>query len=390
VDGRAPKRPRQALPRLVMSSIRGATLVRAAVISAVAFSLLGGIAGGLMRAGVLDSGAAANAVLGHAAVSHATLMICGVFGTVIAVERAVASRLRYAFIAPLTSALGNISLLSGQFLWGAWLLVTAAVAFVLVSLVLVRRQFAAHTSLLAVGSLCWLIGALRYAIGADIGAPVGWWFAFLVLTIVAERLEMTRLLPQRVGARAWLLAALVTLLAGAFATGLAAVTGGLLYGAALSLLALWLGTFDIARRTVLARGLSRYIAVCLLCGYAWLFIAGLAWGATAMGWPARDIALHAIGLGFIFSMVMGHAPIILPAIAHIKLQFGRYFYGPPLVLHLSLGLRLVGGPFDERLRAIGAASNAVAIALFALSIVVAAVVWRTHRMAAARAGQVPS
>ena len=390
MDGRAPKRPRQALPRLVMSSNRGAALVRAAAIAAVAFSLLGGIAGGLTRAGVLDSGAAANAVLGHAAVSHAMLMICGVFGTVIAVERAVASRLRYAFIAPLTSALGSVSMLSGQFPRGAWLLVTAAVAFVLVSLVLIRRQFAAHTSLLALGSLCWLIGNLCYAVGADIGATVTWWFAFLVLTIVAERLEMTRLLPQRVGARASLLAALVTLLAGAFATGPAPLPGGLLYGAALSLLALWLGTFDIARRTVLARGLSRYIALCLLCGYAWLFIAGLAWGATAMGWPARDIALHAIGLGFIFSMVMGHAPIILPAIAHIKLQFGRYFYGAPLVLHLSLGLRLVGGAFDERLRTIGATFNAVAIALFALTIAAAAVAWHIHRIGAARSQEVLS
>jgi hypothetical protein len=41
-----------------------------------------------------------------------------------------------------------------------------------------------------------------------------------------------------------------------------------------------------------AAGLSRYMAVCLLLGYAWLAIAGLAWMATAAGLPLRDTALH--------------------------------------------------------------------------------------------------
>ena len=187
-----------------------------------------------------------------------------------------------------------------------------------------------------------------------------------------------------------LFAALVALLTGALVTERDPLDGGLLYGAGVSLLALWLGAFDIARRTVMARGLSRYMALCLLCGYVWLFVAGLAWSAMAIGWPARDIALHAIGLGFIFSMVMGHAPIILPAVARIQVQFGRHFYLPLLALHLSLALRLAAGPFDARLRQAGAALNAAAIALFALTIAASVLAWRARQIAATRVGQVAS
>ena len=91
------------------------------------------------------------------------------------------------------------------------------------------------------------------------------------------------------------------------------------------------------------------MAVCLLSGYVWLAVAGIAWAATALGWPARDAALHALGLGFLVSMMLGHAPVILPAVAGIKLQFGRFFYVPLALLQISLLLRLGGGAVDPSL-----------------------------------------
>ncbi len=125
-----------------------------------------------------------------------------------------------------------------------------------------------------------------------------------------------------------------------------------------------------------AHGISRYMAVCLLGGYAWLAVAGIAWAATAMGLPWRDTALHALGLGFIFSMIMGHAPVILPAIARIKLQFGWPFYVPLAALHLSLALRLGWGSLQFAQRVNGAELNAASIALFAVTVIGAAIAWR--------------
>jgi hypothetical protein len=342
----------------------------------VASSLIGGIAGGLLRVGVWLPATAGAAWLGHAAVSHAALMICGFLGTVIGIERAVAVKLRAAYLVPLSSGFGGLCLLLGRAEAGAWLIATAAAAFVVVNLVVVRRQRAAHTVLLLVGALAWLVGSLLHA--ADIGQAdaLAWWFAFLVLTIAAERLEMTRLMRRGATVQVSLFVVLAMMLLGAGGVTLRPAAGTLLYGISLMLLALWFGLFDIARRTVFTHGLSRYMAVALLGGYAWLAVAGAAWIGMAFGAPWRDAALHALGLGFVVSMIMGHAPVVLPAIARVKLQFGAFFYVPLVALHLSLMLRLGGGLTDVSLRADGAALNAAAIALLALTVAGAAGVWR--------------
>ncbi|MEO8656597.1 MAG: hypothetical protein ABI409_20925, partial [Ramlibacter sp.] len=226
-----------------------------------------------------------------------------------------------------------------------------------------------------------------FATAQESAATLSLWFSFLVMTIAAERLEMTRLMRRRPAAPVLLVGILAAMLLGAAASFSAPRAGGVLYGASLVLLALWLVTFDIARRTVFAQGLSRYMAVCLLGGYAWLAVAGAAWAATALGLPWRDTALHALGLGFIFSMMMGHAPVILPAIARVKLQFGSFFYVPLAALHLSLALRLGWGAVDAAQRATGATLNAAAIALFAATVAGAAVAWRIqHGAEGAREG----
>mgnify|MGYP000084737143 CR=1 FL=1 len=181
---------------------------------------------------------------------------------------------------------------------------------------------------------------------------------------------MQQLLP-------WVLASLsLALLLGAALSAVSPLSGGVVFGAALTLLALWLMGFDIARRTVFAHGLSRYMALCLLGGYGWLALAGLAWTATALGWPLRDAALHALGLGFIVSMMLGHAPVILPAVARVKLLFGAFFYVPLVALHASLVLRLGFGTLEPSLRTAGAALNAASLGLFALTVLGAALAWR--------------
>lgn len=353
-----------------------AAVLRGLLLGLIALSLISGIAGGLLRTGLpLGDGP----WIARSALAHAALMIGGFLGTVIAVERAVALRRRRAFAVPLASCLAALGLLCGLGAAAAWLAVAAALGFVAVNIALLRRQPAVHAHVLLLGALAWLTGNALFALGADTVAVLPWWFAFLVLTIAAERREMTRLMRRRPGSGLALLAIVAALLAGAALSGMPgpAAQGSAAYGAALLALAVWLFCFDIARRTVLTPGLARYMAVCLLGGYAWLAVAGVAWAATALGAAqARDAALHALGLGFVFSMVMGHAPVILPAVAGIKLRFGRAFYLPVLLLHLSLALRLLGGTVDPGLRALGAGLNTAALAWFALTLVGAVSAWR--------------
>lgn len=349
-------------------------VLRALFALVVAASLVAGIVGGLVRAGVTPT-AAASAWLAQAVVAHAFLMVSAFLATVIGIERAVAVKHRWSFLAPAGSGLAGLATLAGYASAAAWLALVAALIFVFVNAVVVSRQRAAHTVLLLVAALAWLAGSLFHAVGSLSGAVVPLWFAFLVLTIAAERLEMTRLMRRRDGATPSLLAALAVMLGGALVSGVEG-WGGLVYGAGLLALSVWLFTFDIARRTVTAHGLSRYMAICLLLGYGWLGLCGLAWAATSLGLPWRDAALHALALGFVFSMIFGHAPVILPAVARVKLHFTWAFYVPLGLLHVSLALRLFLSHQDPAFLRLGASLNAAAIGLFVLTVVASAVAWR--------------
>jgi hypothetical protein len=347
-----------------------ARIARLGLLAFAGASLVLGVAGGLARLGLAMPAGAANAT-----VLHGTLMIGGFLGTVIGIERAVALGGWSGFLAPLGSGLAALALIGGYVVPGAWLLVLASTALVAVGGVLARRQFAAHTVLLLVASCAWLGANVLFALGAGGDAIFSWGFAFLVLTIAAERLELTRLAPRRPGAQPLLLAVVATLLAGTALTVWRPIEGAVVYGLALVALAAWLFAFDVARRTIRLHGLARYAAVCLLGGYTWLAIAGAAWvGVALFGWPVRDLALHALALGFVLSMIFAHAPIIAPAIARVKIAFGPYFYVAPVALHLSLLVRFVPGlfyPGDPGARVLGGVLNALTLAAFAIVMVYA-------------------
>ena len=115
------------------------------------------------------------------------------------------------------------------------------------------------------------------------------------------------------------------------------------------------------------RGLPRYVALCLLAGYAWLGLAGglMATQGLQPGTATWDAALHALLLGFVFSMVLGHAPIILPAVLRVAVPFAPRLFAPLVLLHASVALRVAGGLAGSAgLRQAGAWLSVLAIAAF--------------------------
>ena len=120
------------------------------------------------------------------------------------------------------------------------------------------------------------------------------------------------------------------------------------FGLALVAIAAWLLKYDLARRTLHTEGFSRYAAVALLAGYVWLAIAGLAWAAAPFIEGLDDIALHALTLGFVFSMIFAHAPLVVPVIARVRMAYTPAFYAPLVLLHASVAWRaaaiFLGGP----------------------------------------------
>ncbi|MDK9703973.1 MAG: hypothetical protein OEL20_12625 [Sulfuritalea sp.] len=363
-----------------MADLRPAARVPLLVLGML--SLVGGVLAGLAR---LDWGVPATAA--NAAGWHGALMISAFLGTVISLERAVALGRGWAYAAPAAASIGGIALLAGApLILPKLLLVVAAATLVAASIQVLYRLVAPFTVILGAGALCWLIGNFAWLAGGPLTAAVPWWLAFLVLTIAGERLELTRFLPTPVAAHRLFFAIVGGILAGA-ALSLGEEDAGLaLFAAGLLALALWLLRYDIARRNARTTGLTRFIALCLLSGYAWLVLAGLLGlaGGFLPGHPWRDATLHAVGLGFVFSMIFGHAPIIFPAVVRVKIPYHPFFYLPLLVLHASLALRMLGGLDDAfALRREGGMLNAVALLLFVATMIASVVRGRRETPGAA-------
>ena len=328
-------------------------------------SLASGVLGGLARVG-LDALPAP----GSAVVLHGALMVSGFFGTVIALERAVALGKTWAYAAPLASGLGGLALLAGMPGAGFAMLVFGALALAAANAAIVRRQPSLESATLAVGAACWLVGNGVLLYGQPVSAAVPWWIAFFVLTIGGERLELSRYAPRPAVARHAFVAIAGAVPLAALLAACVGASGWRVQGAALLALAVWLWRYDIARVTARQQGLARYIGICVLSGYLWLAVGGLALlaGGVLRAGPLYDLALHALMLGFVFAMVFGHAPVILPAVLRVRIPYAAGLYVPLALLHGSLALRAAGDLTDHAaLRATGALGNAIAIAAFILT-----------------------
>jgi hypothetical protein len=272
---------------------------------------------------------------------HGMLLVLGFVGTLIALERAVALGHRAGYLAPGLLGAGAVALVTPVPLAaGRALLLAGTVALVAVYVPLWRRQRDDAVLVQSLGAVLAVGAATLWLGGVAVPVLLPWLVGFITLTIAGERLELARIaMGERAGG---VLVALA-------ATLVAAVTASVLWPASvpalgLALLALvgWLAVHDVARHTVRTDGLPRFMALGLLAGYFWLGVAGSVWllrGAVLEG-PAYDVVVHAAFLGFTISMVMAHAPVILPAVLRRRLAYHPVLLGPLVLLHASLALRL--------------------------------------------------
>ena len=327
-------------------------------------ALLGGLTGALVLLGIGMPSAAT-----HLAAAHGLLMALGFLGTMIALERAVALGARWAYASPLAAGLGGVALLVGapDVLAGA-LLLAAGIVLMAMYVAFDRIEVALHTRVQAVGALGWAVAALLWVAGRPVSAIIPWLAAFLVLVIAGERLELSRLGKLSPSARATFVAAALPFVAGVAVSLVLPDLGMRVAGIGLLALTAWLAAHDLARRTVRMQGVTRFIALCLLIGYAWLAVGGIAWlafGASVAG-SAYDTMLHAIFLGFVMSMVFGHAPVIVPAVLRVPLPYRPRFYAHLVLLHAGLLVRIVGGDLlgNQTLWQTGGVLNVIALLLF--------------------------
>ena len=308
--------------------------LRIALAVTAAASLVAGLTGGLARLGVV-------APVGDTADMHGAIMASGFFGTLISLERAVADGRLAALLVPALSAAGAVLLLLGYAEATAPLFLLAGLGLTLLTGLAAWKLPTLFTGLMTAGAVLWPIGTLYWMSGRTL-PEVGYvWLGFLIVTVVAERIELSRLLKPTLAARG-LLVVLVALFALALGLG-QPWEGSTLLSLALAGMALWLLREDIALRTVRTRGFARFSALMLICGYIWLIIAAVSLsllppGETIYG---HDAAIHAIAVGFILSMVFAHAPIILPAVTGAPVRYVPILYLPAALLQIAIGLRIV-------------------------------------------------
>ncbi|HTJ97689.1 MAG TPA: hypothetical protein VL381_09480 [Rhodocyclaceae bacterium] len=336
--------------------------LRILLFMAALISLVSGLLTGLARLGV-------SVPMQVQAGNHGAFMICGLFGTLISLERSIAMARPWVYLAPTASALGSLVLLSGvSDSAAAGLFSIAALLLVLASVVLWRKQPCVHLAVLGLGAVMWLIGNLVWIKSGLIMLAVPPWQSFLILTIAAERLELSRFVPVPALARRAFLLIVTAMSLGALLLATQARLGVVLFSVSLLTLMIWLMRYDIVRHTLRQKGLPRYIATCLSSGYIWLGVSALIMlaGEFVLASPLRDAALHAMLLGFVVAMVFGHAPIVLPAVTRLRLSYHRALYIPLLFLNASLLLRIFAGVVNDfELKQRAAEGNVISLLLFA-------------------------
>lgn len=320
-------------------------------------------------AGLLRLGWAVPKLTPSLAMAHGPLMVSGFLGTLITLERAVALKQKWMYLPPLLAGLGGLSTFMIPSLpFGPVLLTLASLGGVAILTEINRREHALHTVTMLLGSLTWFAGNLLWLFGWQIFQIVFFWQAFLVLTIMGERLELSRVLRPSQLQNILFGSLVVVLLAGVIIVTFNGQVGTRLSGASLLLMGVWSARNDLAWRNLRHKlPLTRYIAWCLVPGFVWLGIGGglnLIFGAQTAG-PRYDATLHVVFIGFVISMIFGHAPIIFPAILGAPINFQASFYLHLILLHISLAVRVVADYGNWHvLRMWSGLSNEVAILLF--------------------------
>ena len=342
---------------------------RAWLMVGAGISLLAGLDGALLLLGVWSPVTST-----RLSEWHGPLMVLGFVGTVICLERAVALGHHLAFLVPAVSGLGVIVLLAplpfDSARAGLALLTLAQLGLLTIYVPLWQRSHDDAIVIQGAGAFCAAGAAALLTTGVHVSQIVGWLACHMILTICGERLELSRLTMARNRALPALCLAVVAAL---LVSVVSPAIGWRVLGVVLIGLAVWLCRHDVARGGLRRGGQAAYIGTLLMVGYLWLATAGIV--CTVQGPPISrsgyDAVVHSLFLGFTMGMILGHAPIILPAVLQVRLKWTTLFWLPAFLLEASLLVRIGIGDGLDRSAAVQAGGIVNVLSLLTLVAVVA-------------------
>lgn len=301
---------------------------------------------------------------------HGVFMVFGFLGGAIGLERAVAyqagapNRPKWGFLAPAFAGIGSALMViealpfvsretpvaplafmanNPQALPGfAWTLSMAALTGIYLGVW--RRQQSVAVLIQLLGAFLGVCGIALWARGVDAQIMAPWWMAYLVLTIVGERIELAR-----VAFIAHNIEWLILFASIAFAVALPVClinpsVGYPLLGVTLGSMLLLAITHDTARKTYKIKGVTGFMGTCMLVGYTWAILAAAIWIFSPSGFEGywRDMAIHGLAIGFTMSMVAAHASMIIPSITRRPMKYHPVLWVGWAVMQIGLLLRLLG------------------------------------------------
>jgi hypothetical protein len=127
---------------------------------------------------------------------------------------------------------------------------------------------------------------------------------------------------------------------------------------------------DVIGIAIRKKGLPRFSGSSLLAGYIALLLTGILLLALNDQTLAYDAVVHAYFLGFVFSMIFAHGPIILPGVLGSAFKpYHKILYVWLVLLHLSWIIRITADIMpDLELRRVSGIVSVFAILCYFASI----------------------
>lgn len=301
---------------------------------------------------------------------HGALMVGSFLGTLISLERAVVIKNRWAMLTPFLSGLSFAFFLLNENIWAFYALTLGSLGQVIMMGYILNRYKMFYMNVMLAGSICWFTGNLMWLVWHSYPLAAPWWIAFLLLIITGERLELTQFLPLKPYQQRLLIAALALFMLGIIIPFHG--NGRYMAGVGLILTGLWLLRYDMATKSIKKTGQHKFSALLLLTGYAWLLVSGVLILLGDLYGFIYDAVLHTFFVGFVFSMIFAHGPMILPGVLGWPIKpFHKVLYLPAIILEGSLILRVVADIMTwEAWRKWSGMWNGVAILLYFVLMVV--------------------
>ena len=125
-------------------------------------------------------------------------------------------------------------------------------------------------------------------------------------------------------------------------------------------------------KSIKAKGIHKYTATLLIFGYTWLLVCGGLLVSQIQTTTMYDAIVHTFFLGFTFSMIFAHGPIIFPGVAGFPFKpFHQSLYVWGIILQISLVLRLMGDFLVlPGLRMAGGMINGMTILAFFVNLII--------------------